>query len=506
MSNLVIPRREILTQQPTKPSGINLANPLARGVSVWLATSPHVFYGNRNLVAVSESGYNSSPVGKEGVARKWNRAAAAGVDFGTQQIFTGQAVTVMVIAAPTSTVDMKAAFSQRAASGAYPQVDFIFNGSNDGLSASAGTVELVTYDGGSRGVTATSQLDGNVHCWVASNSTTLGYIIKDGVTQSLSQDTRVVSAIYASNQKLCIGRMGDDAGSTIYQHNDPLYMVAVWPWQLSIAEAKLVSANPWQIFAPRETRLFVPIGGGGAVNATASGAFPSVSLSANTAGASGSASASGSLAAITLSAPTATASAGGSATASGSFAALSISPATATAAAGATASGALAVVSISAPTATASGTTAGGAVATGAPAQITINPATASAIGSAVASGAFAALSITPPTATATSAGDAHAIAAFAALSINPTTGAAYGSAIATGSLPVISLSPATGTASTGTFTGSISDEDITRIVQAVLAALNATTIPVDMQKTNGVEIVGDGSSGNKFRSVLYVG
>ena len=162
MSNLVIPRREILTQQPTKPSGINLANPLARGVSVWLATSPHVFYGNRNLVAVSESGYNSSPVGKEGVARKWNRAAAAGVDFGTQQIFTGQAVTVMVIAAPTSTVDMKAAFSQRAASGAYPQVDFIFNGSNDGLSASAGTVELVTYDGGSRGVTATSQLDGNV--------------------------------------------------------------------------------------------------------------------------------------------------------------------------------------------------------------------------------------------------------------------------------------------------------------------------------------------------------
>jgi hypothetical protein len=43
-------------------------------------------------------------------------------------------------------------------------------------------------------------------------------------------------------------------------------------------------------------------------------------------------------------------------------------------------------------------------------------------------------------------------------------------------------------------------------IAAAVLAALNATTIPVDMQKTNGVEIVGDGSSGNKFRSVLYVG
>lgn len=43
-------------------------------------------------------------------------------------------------------------------------------------------------------------------------------------------------------------------------------------------------------------------------------------------------------------------------------------------------------------------------------------------------------------------------------------------------------------------------------IASAVLAALNATTIPVDMQKTNGVEIVGDGTSGDKFRSVLYVG
>lgn len=36
----------------------------------------------------------------------------------------------------------------------------------------------------------------------------------------------------------------------------------------------------------------------------------------------------------------------------------------------------------------------------------------------------------------------------------------------------------------------------------AVLAALNATTIPVDMQKTNGVEIIGDGSAANKFRSI----
>lgn len=39
-------------------------------------------------------------------------------------------------------------------------------------------------------------------------------------------------------------------------------------------------------------------------------------------------------------------------------------------------------------------------------------------------------------------------------------------------------------------------------IAAAVLASLNATTIPVDMQKTNGVEIIGNGTEGNKFRSI----
>ena len=40
-------------------------------------------------------------------------------------------------------------------------------------------------------------------------------------------------------------------------------------------------------------------------------------------------------------------------------------------------------------------------------------------------------------------------------------------------------------------------------IAAAVLAALNATTIPVDMKKTNGQTIIGDGTEGNKFRSHL---
>lgn len=39
-------------------------------------------------------------------------------------------------------------------------------------------------------------------------------------------------------------------------------------------------------------------------------------------------------------------------------------------------------------------------------------------------------------------------------------------------------------------------------IAAAVLAALNATTIPVDAQKMNGAEIIGDGSEVNPWRGV----
>lgn len=46
---------------------------------------------------------------------------------------------------------------------------------------------------------------------------------------------------------------------------------------------------------------------------------------------------------------------------------------------------------------------------------------------------------------------------------------------------------------SSGGFTGSLSDADIQRIVVAVIAALNATTIPTDVRKVNGDTIIGHG-------------
>lgn len=50
--------------------------------------------------------------------------------------------------------------------------------------------------------------------------------------------------------------------------------------------------------------------------------------------------------------------------------------------------------------------------------------------------------------------------------------------------------------------TGGSSGPTAGEIAAAVLAALNATTIPVDAQKMNGAEIIGDGTDGNAWRGV----
>jgi hypothetical protein len=55
----------------------------------------------------------------------------------------------------------------------------------------------------------------------------------------------------------------------------------------------------------------------------------------------------------------------------------------------------------------------------------------------------------------------------------------------------------AQGIATSGSAGPSASD-----IAAAVLAALNATTIPVDAKKMNGATIIGDGSEANPWRGV----
>lgn len=400
MANLVIPRRGIRTEQPTEMVGI---------APYWLAKNPALLcnYGVSHLNLIDGSGSYKSAAATVGVTRHGaGRYSLATSGFNYPDMpFGGNA--------PISIVAFVAGYSS-AGSGVVGQGTEIVlrtNAANNGcefLLNSFATNDRVSVvatprPGGGLLLAGTYGPSGKLRAYANS---AMAEVAPTGTYANIASVFDVIST--------AVGTYGSN-----------VHAVAIFRSELSQADVLNLVDNPWQLFAPRESRLFVTASSGSA-NATASGSFSPLSLTPQTAGASGSASASGSLAAITLSAPTATASAGGSATASGAFAALSISPATATATAtkSATASGAFAVVSLSAPTATASGTTAGGANATGTPAQITISHATAIAIGSAVASGGFQSIGITAPSATASVGnGNATASGSWAAVSITAPTG-----------------------------------------------------------------------------------
>lgn len=196
---------------------------------------------------------------------------------------------------------------------------------------------------------------------------------------------------------------------------------------------------------------------------------------------SGTALASGSPANIILTPTTGTASSSNSATASGSFQGLAITPSTGGAAGSGSAAGSLGAITLTPITGTATGSTAGGATASGAFAPISVSAATALAVGSAMTQGGFQSIGITAATGTA--------------------SGTSASSATATGSFASITLTPATGTAtSPGTMT--LTQADIDAIVAAVLVALNATTIPVDVQKMNAAELIGSGTIGDDWRGL----
>ena len=136
-------------------------------------------------------------------------------------------------------------------------------------------------------------------------------------------------------------------------------------------------------------------------------------------------------------------------------------------------------------------------VATGSPVTVSLNVGAVSA----TASGTLAALGLTAPTGTATGTSNATAVGSLATMSLSAPLGYAVGteagSAVGVGGFISVVLSAPEGTAvgTTGTWSGSISDEDIARIAAAVLAALQTTAIPVNATQIVGKPILGNGTT-----------
>ena len=223
----------------------------ARGAVFWNGAYPEIISAN----GIARIGTKVNPiytVGQEGKAVYFTNGAdpTTGINLDNVTLPVTDAFTILVVAHPTSEATKRIAFSQKILGFFQTQVSLGFN-VGDTLTTEADSVTLYTRNTSaySSNARATSQIDGNAHCWVVSNSTTGGAMYRDGVPQTLATNTPMTEGtFYESTSTTAVGNLYNADFTTRFPY--PLFLVVAWPRFLPLAEQQFLSANPWQVFAP----------------------------------------------------------------------------------------------------------------------------------------------------------------------------------------------------------------------------------------------------------------
>ncbi len=278
MANLILPSRRIAQPKPMAAIDWDL---IGAGAFVYHPGDPFSLrFANGKLTGTEGSNNGSAVFDAVGVGRRWSGTGVnAGLEFGNVQPFSNNtAYTVLVVGAPVAESSSRAVVGQRyGAEPFYIHAAFGFN-RMDGSNSESGSVNLLSINTTLPGqsVTAQNQIDGATHVWVASNSTTTGYIYRDGVKQTLSVNQRLNTTYVNSLAKFEIGSVPDSTAAAACQY--PIYLIVGWPTQLSESLAQSLSANPWQIFAPQRRVIHFDMGGGGSSIALAGDAQAAATL------------------------------------------------------------------------------------------------------------------------------------------------------------------------------------------------------------------------------------
>lgn len=257
--------------QPTGAVELDLRHPMVQGMAVLVNAG----YGPRvvNLARPSaQTGVKTLTGTKSGFGY-------VNTNGNTGYAFTGPApttsstaggdgdLTVFALAIPVASSTRQFFWSSAKLSG----VEAFFGVNIDtSLSASSGTVSFVTNTGGAIGYSMTGVADSKPHLFMVtrslSNALYSGY--SDGVPQGTAfYDGRPIWE--SGNSDYVLGYASSGWGTV-----DPVLMVGTANRCWSVAEAKELAANPWQLFRPIRQRVYVAT----AASANNSIAVPAASL------------------------------------------------------------------------------------------------------------------------------------------------------------------------------------------------------------------------------------
>lgn len=268
------------TRQPLNYTELDANNPLTKGAYAWTPRVPFMWAGGRPVRrALSELNAVIGASG-DGITRRWTSVAQSGIDFGVNPLITqSNGISALVIGAP-ATGTSRCIVSQRLTATPTVGLDLLYNDDGQG-GGSSGSIALRTYAAGYKAVSATSQVDGTRHVWVLSNSAGTGFVLRDGVEQTLASNTRLSGTSAELTQQLRVGNFADFAPSG-FQTSESISLVIVWDRALTVTEARKIAANPWQIFKPEERVVFAAGPPSPDVTVALSGVLGTLSLGAYT--------------------------------------------------------------------------------------------------------------------------------------------------------------------------------------------------------------------------------
>lgn len=447
-------RRRIWTHQPQQAAQIDRSNPITQDLSFTLDRGRDAVSGK--LATLNGQTLNAS---KNGIGLTSTTGAAA--TFGTGLFATSNgagtgdfsfAVFANPSASATRTIVLGAIW------GANPEPYFTFNG--NGLDSNSSGRIAFSWNGSPRSYIesqSTSIVDGKWHLFSATRVNGVMFLVVDGV--EVANNKALTSAnLYKDTAITSIGGYSS-SGYGLNGACVPFLAVANRAW--SIGEHKSLFDNPWQIFRSADSRIWLPSAGGGTSDAlTASNINGSSTVGSPAIAQAHSLSVGAIIASSVVSAPSVTQKHA------------------------ITASAIVASATVASPAITQKHALTAAAIS----ASSTVGATTLTEI----VSGVLSALPVaaTPAVVGAPSLTQNHALST-GAISAGPAT---FGTPTIAQQHALMAQGITAGAAvvgipalTSGTFSGSLSDSDIARIASAVLAALQASVIPVNVKQVNDV-------------------
>lgn len=258
MTGIIIPSRRVWTRQPQRLAVIDWSNPLALGIIAMqdARTGRDVIRGGGTLYNTASI---TSSVSEKGVGTNYNQNQ---IDFPVgPDLSSNTEGTILFLGALKSGTWNVATINHGMSVRRYNSQLCFGHGSN-----------VAGY-----GVTAWTGISAFCGAWRGSTAASSAFL--DGKKLTNSYSSSGDTAVFATST-LGGARVGDRSSSTYWA--SACLLSIRWSRALTDSELALVSANPWQIFKPRTRRTIIDLGASGGLSLTATvGVADASAFSAN---------------------------------------------------------------------------------------------------------------------------------------------------------------------------------------------------------------------------------